>query len=446
MCDTILASPQSTAGHVMLFGKNSDRQRNEAEVVERFASADHARDAQVACTYLTIPQVRHTHTAILCRPFWIWGAEMGANEHGVVIGNEGLYARSPAQEKESLTGMDLLRLALERASTAAEAVETITALLKDYGQGGNCGHRTPNYYNNGFMIADPVEAFVLETVGREWLAERVRGTRTISNTYSIGRGPDAISDGLRSLVTTSGWSVEAEPNFAEAIADTKRQHVGGAEARHACSKALLSARAGEVTVADMINILRDHGTGARFHPEWRPECTVERTLCLHAGSDERPSQTVGSMVSELGRKGAVHWVTGTSACCTSIFKPLFIDIAVPLHGPRPTGHFDAGALWWRHEQLHRAAIHGDFDRFLDGIREERDALETDFRARIGAVSDASAEERTRVVAECWNEAIGMETRWKGRVAPRKFSPDVAYSTAWEALDKIAGIEPNTPTA
>src|SRR5690349_7113822 len=98
MCDTILASPQTTARGFMLFGKNSDRRRNEAQAVEFHARARHEPGANVRCTYITIPQVSHTHAVLLCRPFWMWGAEMGANEHGVVIGNEGLQARSPAPQ------------------------------------------------------------------------------------------------------------------------------------------------------------------------------------------------------------------------------------------------------------------------------------------------------------------------------------------------------------
>ena len=53
----------------------------------------------------------HTHAVILSKPAWMWGAEMGANEHGVCIGNEAVWTKlnGPEDEKEKLLGMDLLR-------------------------------------------------------------------------------------------------------------------------------------------------------------------------------------------------------------------------------------------------------------------------------------------------------------------------------------------------
>ena len=61
------------------------------------------------CTYIEVEQVPKTHAVILSRPSWLWGAEMGANEHGVCIGNEAVWTKEPVGEGEALLGMDLLR-------------------------------------------------------------------------------------------------------------------------------------------------------------------------------------------------------------------------------------------------------------------------------------------------------------------------------------------------
>ena len=48
----------------------------------------------------------------------------------------------------------------------------ITQLLEHYGQGGNCGFQHQLFYHNSFIIADPRDAWVLETAGKQWAAER----------------------------------------------------------------------------------------------------------------------------------------------------------------------------------------------------------------------------------------------------------------------------------
>ena len=130
MCDTLIATGSATADGVTVFGKNSDREPNEAHHVMRVPATDHPADSRVACTYITIPQVAHTHAVLLAKPFWIWGGEMGANEHGVVIGNEAVFTKVPYEKEGGLTGMDELRLALERAASAREAVTVITTMLE----------------------------------------------------------------------------------------------------------------------------------------------------------------------------------------------------------------------------------------------------------------------------------------------------------------------------
>jgi hypothetical protein len=64
--------------------------------------------------------------------------------------------------------------------------------------------------------------------------------------------------------------------------------------------------------------------------------------------------------------------------------------------------------WWRHENMNRVALRGDFARFLEEIASERDGLENSFRERVAAVIGASSEERTHLVARCWSEAMAAE--------------------------------------
>lgn len=438
MCDTLVASPKNTEGQLMLFAKNSDRQRNEAHTIEIVPRAGHAPGASVRCTYIAIPQVPLTHAMLLCRPYWIWGAEMGANEHGVVIGNQGLPARAGVPDVPALTGMDLIRLALERAVRAAEAVEVITGLLEEYGQGGNCGHIKAAYYHNGFMVADNHEAFVIETVGRQWLVERVQGVRAISNRYSINAEPYRQSSGLAALIHSFGG--RAEPGgYVDGLADSSMEHIGNSDGRRTCNTSLMQARTGRLGAADMMELLRNHSSAQELQLEWNTDCLVKRTICMHAGED-RVAQTTGSMVSVLRQSRSLHWVTGSAAPCISIFKPVLIEAPLPTHGAAPSGWFDSRALWWRHEWLHRLAVMDDFHRFSEEIRPERDALEATFRLRMEKVlAGATTDECSRVIADCWNEAAAMEDRWLDRLRGRRVAAR-AEMAAWLHMSQLAGLD------
>lgn len=66
------------------------------------------------CTYIRIPQLEQTYGVILSKPAWMWGAEMGANDQGVCIGNEAIWTKEPVAHGEALLGMDLVRSALRK--------------------------------------------------------------------------------------------------------------------------------------------------------------------------------------------------------------------------------------------------------------------------------------------------------------------------------------------
>lgn len=434
MCDTLVALPRFTARGATLFAKNSDRERNEAQVLEVHGRRRRDPSGQLKLTYISIPDVEETHACLISRPCWMWGAEMGANEHGVVIGNEALHAKTPAQRRRALTGMDLLRLALERSASAAQAVEVIVELLERYGQGGDCGHLGRFYYNNGFIIADASEAFVLETAGRWWALKQVESVRALSNAYSIGTDYDRVSAGFADHARAAGWMNPSDRfDVATELIDEVRDRASFGRGRCARGQGLLEHDAGRLTPATMAAILRDHGDAA----DWSPAETVGRTICMHAAEGPRRSQSVASMVSEIRRGRAVHWVTGTSAPCLSLFKPVVLGLPLPDHGPAPSDHFDTESLWWRHEQFHRAALR-DFHAGHALIATERDALEQSFLEKVDAAGDDAA--LPAAIAGCWREAEAAEARWLGAL-PRSMNSKnrSGYDRSWVRLNQVAGL-------
>jgi dipeptidase len=450
MCDTMVARPGETKSGALLFAKNSDREANEAQYLQHVPRARHERGAQVRCTYISIPQVAETHAVLLSRPFWMWGAEMGANEHGLVIGNEAVFAKIAPQKEPALLGMDLLRLGLERAKTAAEALDVIAALLAKHGQGGNCAHLGRFEYHNSFLIADAGgEAFVLETVGRDWVAERVETTRSISNTYTIGDKFERASQGLLPQAIDRGFVRDGEPfHFSDAYANRKRSAFATGTARWCRTSALLDERHRQ-DAQGMMAILRDHGAKAARMRDWRPDGVMGGSVCAHAswGPIRRFGQTTGSWVAELGAGRAVHWLTGTSSPDTSIFKPVFFGpgfegAALPDFGPLPGDTFDPATLWWSHERLHRAVL-DDYAPRIRAFAAKRDKLEASFLARVEGLMKrgGSAEEAGRLSQEIWKEAAEAERGWLAevrRVPPRPGkAPSLLYRMHWAKLGRLA---------
>jgi dipeptidase len=431
MCDTVVATGEVTADGVTVFGKNSDREPNEAHHLLRVPAQDHAPGSRVKCTYIDIPQVEHTYAVLLAKPFWIWGAEMGANEHGVAIGNEAVFTRVPHEKKNGLIGMDLLRLALERATTARDALVVITDLLVEHGQEGNSGFKRNIPYHNSFIIADPHDAWVLETAERHWIAKQVRGIYTISNRLSIGDEWDLISPDLIPRAVQKGWCEDPKSfHFSRCYADRFYTHYAHGAFRRRCTGDLLAARRGAIDVSTVMSVLRDHGADDE---DWRPDRGLSRsTVCMHAGFGPiRYGQTIGSMASRLHPDHATHFFTATAAPCTGVFKPAWVDAELPDTGPAPTGIYDPATLFWRHEALHRATLR-DYRTFARLYQSERNELEAEFVAGGLARAGRPVEERAAFSADCFARADAAEVRWLEQVSSARVQrrPNRLYAVAW----------------
>lgn len=377
----------------MVLAKNSDRDPNEAQLWEWTPAADHDPGARLRTTYVDLPQVAHTHATLVSRPWWMWGAEMGVNEHGVAIGNEAVFTKEKASLEPGLLGMDLLRLALERATSADEAVGAIVALLEEHGQSGPCSIEHPRFtYHNSFLVADRDGAVVLETAGRHWATETVTApARSISNGLTI-------------------------PAFAERYADRLRDRV----ARCAVRQSLTQRRAGGGdSVLDAISILRDNGTDGG--PRWSPLNGSMVGPNMHAGGLLASSQTVASWVSDLGT--GTHWATGTADPALSLHVPLRVEDPLDEDAYATAGvtnRRDDRSLWWQHEVLHREALR-DWSGVEARIAPERDEIQRRWVAAPPTAKTALAE--AAVIRDRWI-ALARETagdtrpwwvrrRWQG---------------------------------
>jgi secernin len=332
MCDTFVSLSSYSKDKTVIFGKNSDRLESEPQLITHQPRLNHEDGEMLKCTYISIPQVAQTAEIILSQPFFIWGAEMGANEYGVVIGNEAVATKEPLKEI-GLLGMDLLRLGLERGKSAKEALSVIIENLEKYGQGGAHNLKGLNYHNS-YIIADNAEAFVLEASGDWWIVEFVKGYRSISNNISIRGKGDMRREGIIQHAIEKGYCRDDEDfDFKLIFSPSSLPDQFPIDSRDGCSLNQLATNKGNITPHLMMTFLREHDVG----------------ICMHM----RNNQSVGSQVSHLKSdpKRSLHWFTGTTIPCLSIFKPYAFPIEnQKIMPPGPYNEIDADWIWVQHSK------------------------------------------------------------------------------------------------
>jgi dipeptidase len=352
----------------------------------------------------------------------MWGAEMGINARGVVVANEAVFTRQPLLAT-GLTGMDLVRLALQQAQSAAHAVDTITTLCGL--QGGRMGHRHRRFsYHGAFAIADAHEAWHVETAGRFWAARRIRGVATISNVLSIGPDFDRVHPGAADHARRRGWLPRgAEFSFAAAFADPLYAIATGGHLRRACTRRALSGPAAAIDAARLASVLQDH---AGHHPAdgWRMQMP-----CAHASwpPTRRGGQTTNSMIARAGDDPAA-WFTGTSSPCVGVFKPVSLatDAPGPLAGP--SARADRDSLWWRHERLHRTVLR-DYEPRAAAFAPSRQRLQ---RRALQAVT-------VEAMRDVWREHHEMLPEWTARARDVGRSRRGAFAAFWRRQDRRDGL-------
>ena len=365
-CDTLVINKSCSVYGQNILAKNSDRPTGEPQPLCFYEAKEYPEGATLHTTYLEIPQVRRTYAVVGSRPYWIWGFEMGYNEMGLMIGNEAEWSRMEAETEAGMLGMDLLRLGLERASTAREAIGVITSLLKKYGQKASASMLRTRYYENSFILADKTECWVLETAGREWVAREVKDMQGVSNCYSIGKDFDMASENLEKIAREKRWLSPGEDfDFAKAYTGHVSNLAGGTQ-RYFRSNKLL-AKNEMHNFSTLAEILKDHHEDELIAPRFGATNATFVSLCMHAGT-WGASETSASLLARYDEDLGIIARYAPAQTCLSAYIPVYMT-ELPEEMQTADKKYDENSLWWQVKRL-GLLVAVDEEHFAGDVRRE----------------------------------------------------------------------------
>ena len=437
-CDTWVALPNATAMAYTILAKNSDRPLFDCQPLVLHPRKKWPSGAHLNLGRITIPQVEETYATLGSSPYWCWGYEEGINEYGVAIGNEGIFTKTLDEAIKAHkqgkspdfgpTGMDLLRLGLERGKTAREALDMITGLVEEYGQFGS-GTPTKGLdgaYDNSYIIADAREVWVLETAGKRWIARKfTKDTTSISNKLSIQTEWDLAAPDLIDYAVNKGWWVKDQKdsfNFEKAYGlktGVYKMQNERAHTRQTCSQRLLEEKKGQVTARWMMLIARDRSSN--------PSIDLDQTA----------SSCVAILPDTADELPVFWWCAATpgSSCYVPFFVqgsklPEIVSTAGPVGKviipPREVDidSFSDQSYWWLFRDL-CDKVNLDWKERNAIVRSEFDALEKEFAAGIPAVmteavrlrragkEDAAAQVLDDYTAQCIRQSVVKVNELRG---------------------------------
>lgn len=307
--DMVVALPRATADGATLFGHNCNRPAAEPQALERVPGRHFAAGESIRTAHLNLPQARHTATVLAVRSGSRWGYAHGVNEHGVAAGTTTVRTRMP-HDRPGLSGPDFVRLALERASSALQAVDVVTDLVGRHGPGAATSEDDAG--DPMLFLADGREAYLLAACGRYWAVQEVREVRAQSDVCHLRQDWDRISPGLADFAIGRGWWPDdgSKLDFAGALISSEETSGSGLR-RWGRATVVLEQQNGQIDAGLVRRLL------------------VELSDAARTGADGTP--TAASLVARVvpdGRQPPLFWW-----CCglpgAGVYLPLSLDGDLP---------------------------------------------------------------------------------------------------------------------
>jgi dipeptidase len=286
--------------------------------------------------------------------FEIPGTDFGdsyMNENGVVIVSNTCRSR---EDKPGLTnggiGFMLMRIMVEQAASARQAVEIAGRLIQQFGYNGS---------GQCYAIADSNEGWVLQVVkGKHWAAKRVPDDQiaVVANRFTIDKVDFTNKDncmaspGLIKYAVHRGWynpQTDREFKFARVYADPKNYKAEKNVLRQWRGTSMLAKKKivpdsslpfsfkpkGKIEVTDLYRILRDHYEGSEYNldPEYKkgsPHAIRKQPICSKDTRYAFVAYLRKSMPKEIANVVCVAF----SRPDTNAFSPWYFSITTPPGG------------------------------------------------------------------------------------------------------------------
>ena len=275
-CTTILAGKNATADGSVLHGHNEDMGFTAVGRLWSVPGGSHKQGDTVEVPYvaLGVPAVTYRYwasgnafgtsglgIAAESRPYD--AVLVGMNEFGVTMSCNWMYSKEENLPGKGVRRYAIRQLILERSKTAKDAVLLIANLIDTYGQ-ADWGGLT-------YCLADPQEAWIVETTSKNWVARRVKDDEilVVANRFTIGDEYDLASANLVKTAQDKGWfnaAGGAKFNFKAAYGDPARMSSPYDIDRENRAYELLKAKKGAVLPDDITVVLMDAYEGtSKYH-------------------------------------------------------------------------------------------------------------------------------------------------------------------------------------
>ncbi len=406
-----------------------------------------------------IHQVSHTYAVI--------GFQM--NEHQLAVGETTFTGRGELwNHSKYLQYWHLMRLALERAKTAREGVEVITAIVEQYGYGSE---------GESFSLVDPNEAWILEMIGTGdggegavWVARKIPDGMISAHANMARIGEFPLDDPENCVYSKNVISFAVEkgyynPKSGESFLFNEVYNPSSPDRLKYCESRVWSlfrraaptqefspdyhrgvqraeryplwiAPDAKLSLEDVMALVRDHYEGTDYDMtqgleagpfgspnRWRPLTWDNEDGDSY--SWERPISTYNTCFSFIGQMrawlpddvGGICWF-GVDDTYFTCYVPLFVgNTLVPEAFTKgDINHFSQESMWWTFNFVSNFA-NLKYSHMIKDIQTVQQELESEMIRQVDSITNAvmklSETERIETLtafSNSWGETV--HHRWQ----------------------------------